>query len=105
MRDQERIKGASQALHKTISELMDYLEQDPSRPRAELRQFMREKIADVAEWWANEGFYWGHGTACSHWNKTGEVPASLELDYGNALLAPECERPLLLKSRVRRPCW
>ena len=105
MRDEERIKGAAQALHKTISELMEYLDQESRRPSIELRQFMREKIGDVAEWWAREGFYWGHGTACRRWKETGEVPASLELDYGSALLAPECERPLVLKSRIRRPCW
>jgi hypothetical protein len=105
MKHTERIVGASESLNRTISELMEYMDDQSSRPNADLRQFMYDKIADLAEWWANEGFYWGHGTACQHWAEDGEVPATLVVDYGNARLAPGCERALSLRSRIRRDTW
>lgn len=101
----ERIAGASESLNRTISDLMEYMEDQSSRPNAELRQFMYDKVADLAEWWANEGFYWGHGTACQKCAELGEVPATLTLDYGMAWLAPDCKRPLSLQSRIRRDTW
>jgi len=105
MKREERIVGASESLNRTISELMEYMEDQGGRPNADLRQFMYAKMADLAEWWANEGFYWGHGTACQECAEHGEVPATLILEYGNALLAPGFERTLSLRSRIRRDSW
>ena len=101
----ERAAGASASLNKTISELMDYMEDVSHRPSSDMRQFMYDRIADIAEWWANEGFYWAHGTAHQKSIELGEVPATLTVDYGNAWLAPGCERQLSLKSRIRRDAW
>jgi hypothetical protein len=102
---EERAAGASASLNKTITELMEYMESTEARPNADFRKFMYEKIGDIAEWWAQEGFYWGHGMACWQLARQDEVPATLTMDYGDAQLAPGCERELVLRSRIRRDAW
>ena len=102
---EERAAGASASLNKTITELMEYMENAEARPSTDLRQFMYDKIGDIAEWWAQEGFYWGHGMACWESFRQGEVPATLAVEYGKAQLAPGCERDLPLQSRIRRDAW
>jgi hypothetical protein len=105
MNREERTVGASASLNKTITELMEYMDNTEARPSADFRNFMHEKIADIAEWWAQEGFYWGHGMAYWQSFKQDEVPATLIVDYGKAQLAPGCEREVTLRSRIRRDAW
>ena len=94
--------GASASLNKTITDIMSYMEDDGARPSAGFRDFMNHKLADLAESWAQEGFYYGHCEANRAQREDGEIPATMTYDYGNTELFPGVQRNLFLKSRIRR---
>ena len=96
------VDGASSSLNKTITEIMEYMDDDSGRPSADLREFMHSKIAEVSEWWAMAGFYLGHRESYRALKNDGEIPATLEFDYGEANLAPGAYQELTLTSRIRR---
>jgi hypothetical protein len=94
--------GASSSLNKTITEIMEYIDDDGQRAPADLRRFMHGKIAEVSKWWALEGFYLGHRESYRALKNDAEVPATLEFEYGEAQLAPGVYESLTLTSRIRR---
>lgn len=71
------VAAASASLNKTITEIMEFLEDDGDRPSADFRPFLREKIADLGEHWFKRGFRRGHIESQKHFRETGEVPDKL----------------------------
>ena len=76
MTTRERVEGRSESLNKTITEVMELLDDNADRPGgwgAKLRPFLHEKLADLAEYWYKRGVHRGHieshkefkETACS----------------------------------------
>jgi hypothetical protein len=68
--------GASKSLNKTITELMTFLEKAEKRPVNGLREFLNEKITDLAVKWYRRGFNRGHREVAKQMGK-GRVPRIL----------------------------
>lgn len=76
----DRIKGCSQAINKTITEITDFLDDDSPRPGgrgSNLREFLREKLADLAEYWYRRGYTRGHTESHKASAAKGKVPSKL----------------------------
>ena len=98
----EDLPGAAKSLHKTISELIEHLEHEGTRPNRDLRLFMYEKIADLTEEWLEYGFYLGHRQSYRALRDDGEIPATLEYEEGSWEVAPGQFRRIDVSSRIRR---
>ena len=70
MTTRERVEGRSESLNKTITELMEFLNDNADRPGgwgAKLRPFLHEKLADLAEYWYKRGVRITGFAAVSAW--------------------------------------
>lgn len=80
--NRERMRGRSDSLNKTITEVMTFLKDDGERPGgrgARLRHFLHEKLADFAEYWYKRGVRRGHMECHKELEATGTL--STELRY------------------------
>lgn len=69
-------QGRSEALNKTISEIMKFLGDNAKRPGgtgADLRGFLREKLADLGEYWYKRGVRRGRMESYNEWKATGKL--------------------------------
>nr|WP_295662185.1 hypothetical protein [Polymorphobacter sp.] len=98
----DQIAGNSESLKRTIRDLENYMDDMKLDEASPLRANMYEKLADVARWWAQEGFYSGHRQSQNALSDDGEIPATLEVAYGTAHMAPNQWQDLTLKSRIKR---
>lgn len=71
--------GASKSLKKTIDEVMNFLGNQETQPTSGLRDFLNEKLADLAERWYRRGFNRGHRESAQQLAK-GKVPKILTCD-------------------------
>ncbi|WP_460255566.1 hypothetical protein [Acidiphilium sp. MT5] len=79
---------------------MKHLADDGPRPGKGLRQFLREKIGDLAETWFRKGFNRGHRESYAA-NEQGEgVPTTLEYECTRKL-SPGQRRELELSSTIK----
>jgi len=94
--------GASKALNKTITEIMAHMGDDGDRPGAGLRDFLHEKVGDLAEGWFKKGFNRGHREAHGHYKEDGKVPKTLKFECRRKL-SPKQERDIKLRSTIKKP--
>jgi hypothetical protein len=71
--------GASASLKKTANEVMAFLGHQDPPPTANLRDFLDEKLGDLAIKWYRKGFNRGHKESHQHTAK-GKVPKTLRHD-------------------------
>jgi|SRR5579883_596692 len=100
MKDTNPAKGASKSLNKTITELMEYLDDSGPRPRQGLREFLYGKVGDLAEKWFRKGFNRGHKESYAAYLDDGVVPVRLEY-LCSRNVCPNEERQITLKSTIR----
>lgn len=94
----EQAKGASKALNKTISAVMQHLEDDGDRPQSELREFLYEKLGDLAVYWYRRGFRRGHREAHRQ-SRNGNVTRVLRRIITREFFTGN-ERTIRLRSRL-----
>jgi len=95
------VAGASAALNKTISEIMEFREDDGRRPggrSAKLRPFLHKKLGDLIMDWYKRGFRRG----VMECRKVGEVPAIVAFT-GRREFFTEQEREFEVTSRRKPP--
>lgn len=76
MADEDLARGRSEALNKTITEIMKFLGYNAKRPGgngAKLRVFLHEKLADLAEHWYKRGVRRGHIQSYEEWKVGGSL--------------------------------
>jgi hypothetical protein len=69
-------QGRSEALNKTIGEIMNFLGDNAKRPGgtgADLRGFLREKLGDLGEYWYKRGVRRGRIESYDEWKTTGKL--------------------------------
>lgn len=93
--------GASKSLHKTITEIVDFLGEEVDRPSTNLRAFLHEKMGDLAECWYHKGFNRGHRESYSAFISEGEVPVRLEARKRRTLSLNQ-KRHITLKSKIKK---
>ncbi len=71
--------GASASLKKTIDEVMAFLGQQGPQPPDNLRDFLHERLNDLAIKWYRKGFNRGHRES-HHQAARGKAPKSLSYD-------------------------
>lgn len=69
--------GASKALNKTITEIMQHLGDESDRPSSNLRRFLRENVGDLAETWFKKRFNRAHREAHKQFEEQGKVSTVL----------------------------
>jgi hypothetical protein len=94
--------GSSQSLTKTIRELNEFLDNNENLPISKKREFMYEKIADIAEKSLKLGFRRGHLNTLKKFRKTGKMPESLSVTRKEVLLAPGQKRNVKLRSKLSK---
>lgn len=80
MANRDLVTGRSESLNKTISEIMKFLRDGSGRPGgrgANLRDFLNEKLADLAEYWYKRGVRRGHMESHKEFKATGTLSARL----------------------------
>lgn len=78
MASKDFVQGCSKSLNKTISEVATFLGHDAGRPGGRgtnLRDFLHEKLADLAEHWYKRGVRRGHMESHKEFKATGAVSA------------------------------
>jgi hypothetical protein len=71
-------RGRSESLNKTITELMDFLDDNSRRPNTNKRDFLHRKLADLAVRFFRLGFRDGHRSSFQEFKKTGKVPRRIQ---------------------------
>jgi hypothetical protein len=92
--------GASASLKKTSKAIMCFLEDKKNQPRQGLRDFLHERLGDLAVKWYRHGFNRGHKESHKHC-KHGEVPGTLRYDATREFFT-NAERTVHLKSTLRK---
>ena len=80
MASRDLVTGRSESLNKTISEIMNFLGDGTGRPGgigANLRVFLHEKLADLAEYWYKRGVRRGHMESHKEFKATGALSERL----------------------------
>ena len=95
--------GASASLNKTISEIMAFLNDRGRRPGgrgADLRDFLHEKLADLAEKRYRRGFRRGHMESHKKFVDTGVFPNEIDFEAEREFFDGQ-NRRFHLTSRIR----
>jgi hypothetical protein len=96
----ETAKGAAKSLNKTITEIMEHLGDEGSRPPKDLRRFLRKKIGDLSELWFKRGFNRGHIESHKKFKAADRVPRTLRYTCTRDL-SPGQQREVKLKSTIK----
>jgi hypothetical protein len=81
--DKDSTSGASASLNRTITDIKEFLGDEGRRPGgrgASLRDFLHEKLADLAEKRYRRGFRRGHKESHKRFVATGVFPSELRYD-------------------------
>ena len=92
--------GASASLKLSIKAIMEFLEDVEKHPRSGLREFLYEKLSDLAVKWYRRGFKRGHIESDRH-IQGGKVPRVLRYDATREFFTGR-ERTVRLKSTLKR---
>jgi hypothetical protein len=92
--------GAAKSLNKTISEIMEFMDDDDKRPAKKLRNFLRKTIGDLNERWFRKGFNRGHIQSFEAFGDDGDVPKVLRYECNRNLFTGQ-ERIIKLKSKLK----
>ncbi len=104
MANRDVVKGRSEAINKTITEIMKFLEDDGERPGgrgADLRGFLRQKLADLAEHSWKRGFRRGHIEAHKESVDKGKVPTKLRYEARRVFFKGQ-KRLVRVTSKIKR---
>lgn len=88
-------RGASKSLNLTITEIMEFLEDNAKRPGgigADLRAFLHERIADFGEHWYKRGIRRGHMETYKKWKETGRVSKTFRFKTGREFFEGQTRR-------------
>lgn len=99
--DREFAAGASASLNKTITAMMNFLEDDGKRPSRNFRGFLYRKIADANEYWYRRGFNRGHRESFACLRDTGKIPNVLKYECTREFFTNR-KRDIEMNSRLRR---
>jgi hypothetical protein len=80
MANRDLVQGRSESLNKSISEIMKFLGDASRRPGGmgvDLRGFLHEKLADLAEYWYKHGVRRGHMESHKEFKATGALSGKL----------------------------
>ena len=102
MASQDPAQGSAKSLNKTISEIMKFLKDDAERPRDHLRNFLHEKLADLAEHWYKRGVRRGHLESHKEFKATGAVSAKLRYKSEREFFEGQ-ERRVRVTSKIKTP--
>jgi len=102
MASNDLVRGRSESLQKTISEIMKFLKDDAERQRDHLRNFLHEKLADLAEHWYKRGVRRGHMKSYKEFKATGAVSAKLRYQNKRDFFEGQ-ERQVRVTSKIRTP--
>jgi hypothetical protein len=72
--------GAAKSLNKTVSEIMEFMDDDDKCRAKELRNFLRKKIGDLSERWFKKGFNRGHIQSFEAFGDDGNVRRSFDMN-------------------------
>ncbi|MGO9591982.1 MAG: hypothetical protein ACLP3K_18280 [Candidatus Acidiferrales bacterium] len=100
--DKDSIGGASASLNRTITEIMEFLGDRGPRPGgrgARLREFLHEKLANLAEKRYRRGFRRGHIESHKKFVKTGVFPRELRF-VGEREFFKDQKRKVDVTSRI-----
>jgi hypothetical protein len=92
--------GASASLNLTITAIMEFLDDEGDRPRSGLREFLYDKLGDLAVKWYRHGFNRGHRESAKQ-IKNGSVPRVLRYDATREFFTGG-KRTVRLKSTLKR---
>jgi hypothetical protein len=101
--DKNSAGGASASLNKTISEIMAFLNDRGRRPGgrgADLRDFLHEKLADLAVKRYRRGFRRGHIESHKRFVETGVFPNEIEFEAKREFFDGQ-NRRVQLTSRIK----
>jgi hypothetical protein len=103
MAQNDHAKGASKSLNKTITEIETFLKSKSQHPGPgqQLRPFLHEALADLAEKWLKRGFNRGHKESRRLFFAENKVPVTLRYKGYRELFTGR-KRRVRLKSTVRR---
>jgi hypothetical protein len=96
----EHAAGASKSLKKTTKVIMKFLKDRGDRPQSGLRDFLHEKLGDLAVKWYRRGFKRGHIESDKQFDD-GKVPRTLRYDATREFFTGE-ERTVNLKSTLKK---
>lgn len=91
--------GASASLNKTITAVMEFLDDEGRRPSKQFRAFLHKKLADSNEKWFRRGFNRGHKESLARFLSGGKVPSKLTYEGIRTLFVGH-KRKVKLKSRI-----
>lgn len=103
MVSRDLVRGRSESLNKTISEIMKFLGDDAERPGGtgvDLRDFLHEKLADLAEYWYKRGVRRGHMESHKQFKATGTLSAKLRYKGKREFFEGQ-ERRVRVTSRIK----
>jgi hypothetical protein len=93
--------GAASALNRSITEIMEHLADDGSRPHGALRKLLDEKLADLCQRWYRKGFNRGHRESHRAFQRRKRVPCTLRFS-ATRNFAPRQRRQIILESTLAR---
>lgn len=103
MSNRDLVKGRSDSLNKSISEVMKSLGDAGKRPGGlgvDLRGVFHEKLADFARYWYKRGVRRGHMESYKEFKATGTLPAKLRYKGKREFFEGQ-ERPVRVTSRIK----
>ena len=91
--------------NRTISQIMEFLQDESTRPSRNLRAFLDEKIADLTERWYKAGFQRGHKESYKVFKDTGTLPKRLRYKGQREFFKGQ-KRKVRVTSRIKaRDAW
>jgi hypothetical protein len=103
MANTDLVQGRSEALNKTISEIVKFLGDNAKRPGGigvDLRAFLREKLADLAEYWYKRGVRRGRMQSYKEWKATGRLSRKFRYKGTREFFEGQ-ERRIRVTSRIK----
>lgn len=102
---QDFVRGCSKSLYKTINGIMTFLGDDAKRPGGKgtnLRDFLHEKLADLAEHWYKRGLRRGHMESYKEFKAKGAVPAKFRYKSTREFFKGQ-KRQVRVTSKIKTP--
>jgi hypothetical protein len=103
MSNRDLIKGRSESLNKSITEVMKFLGDNDKRRDGlgvDLRGVFHDKLADFARYWFKRGVRRGHIESHKKFKATGMLSAKLRYNGKKEFFAGQ-ERPVRVTSRIK----
>jgi hypothetical protein len=99
MSNKDEIRGKAKALKKTSGAIMEFLGDNSKQQNEELRDFLYEKLADLASHWYKRGVRRGHMESYKEWKTTGALSAKLRYETEREFFSNK-SRSVRVKSKI-----